>query len=312
MGRPTVATRSHSTQQTARRPSQRRDSTHEAAQSRDRKYWALVSVPAVYNIEAGLSETDEHLWTVKGSDVRRGDRVALWRGLKDKHRGIVALAEVLSDPENLASPPEYRKFWNVEPSPRPERRVRIRFVRPPKMPLWLDSPGGSVLKELTVARGQGTVFHITQDQWQRLLRVLGGWHDAKATEETVTAMSYDRARRAYDQVVERKVRAEQGWLRKFLFRGADQGTCTLCGQRFPIELLVAAHIKQRSQCTPREREDYRANIVAMCKLGCDALFERGYISAIKGQWTANEKKTDTTTEALQAYIDAVVGKDCAH
>jgi hypothetical protein len=77
-------------------------------------------------------------------------------------------------------------------------------------------------------------------------------------------------------------------------------------------MLVAAHIKQRSQCTRREREDYRANIVAMCKLGCDELFERGYISAIKRQWTANRKKADTATEALQAYIDAVVGKDCAH
>jgi hypothetical protein len=77
-------------------------------------------------------------------------------------------------------------------------------------------------------------------------------------------------------------------------------------------MLVAAHIKQRSQCTAPERADYRANIVAMCKLGCDELFERGYISALKGQWTANRKKTDTATEALQEYIEAVAGNDCPH
>ena len=67
------------------------------------RYWAVVAHPRLYNVEAALAETDEHVWTVKRSLVRSGDRLALWRGLKDGHRGIVGLAQVLSDPEMMIS-----------------------------------------------------------------------------------------------------------------------------------------------------------------------------------------------------------------
>src|SRR5437899_2618614 len=173
------------------------------------RYWAVVAHPRLYNVEAALAETDEHVWTVKRSLVRSGDRLALWRGLKDGHRGIVGLAQVLSDPEMMISPPEYRRYWNVEPSPKPERRVHIRFVHPPQVPAWLDSPGGDMLRELTVSRGQGTVFRITSKQWRKLLGLVGGWKDVRPDSVSITPAEYGRILQSYDLIVQRKVRGAQ-------------------------------------------------------------------------------------------------------
>ena len=44
-----------------------------------------------------------------------------------------------------------------------------------------------------------------------------------------------------------------------------------------VELLVASHIKRRSECSRGEKKDYRNNVLAMCRCGCDELFELGYI-----------------------------------
>ena len=74
-------------------------------------------------------------------------------------------------------------------------------------------------------------------------------------------------------------REEQGILRARLLGGSDHGTCFLCGEDLPVELLVAAHIKPRSKCSDAERKDW-ANVVRMCLLGCDALFERGHVTVL--------------------------------
>jgi hypothetical protein len=45
---------------------------------------------------------------------------------------------------------------------------------------------------------------------------------------------------------------------------------------FPVDLLVAAHIKRRSLCSETERRDLHNVAMLACKFGCDALFEEGY------------------------------------
>ena len=71
-------------------------------------------------------------------------------------------------------------------------------------------------------------------------------------------------------------RLEQHRLRLRLLKGEDTGCCRLCGIRLPATLLVASHIKPRNLCNQEERLD--PNIVTlMCLLGCDALYERGYL-----------------------------------
>ena len=75
----------------------------------------------------------------------------------------------------------------------------------------------------------------------------------------------------------RKVRAEQRRLRRHLIAGRSTVDCALCGRTLPANLLIAAHIKPRSQCSEAERRDFDAVAMLVCNLGCDALFEWGYI-----------------------------------
>jgi hypothetical protein len=67
-------------------------------------------------------------------------------------------------------------------------------------------------------------------------------------------------------------------LRGLLYQERDRARCSLCGREFPVELMVAAHIKPRSECTPEERRDAECIAFAACLLGCDALYERGFVS----------------------------------
>ena len=73
-------------------------------------------------------------------------------------------------------------------------------------------------------------------------------------------------------------RVEQRALRAFLVGTQTEAQCGLCGRTLPTELLVAGHIKPRSQCSEVERWDFAAVAMLNCALGCDALFERGYIT----------------------------------
>lgn len=84
-----------------------------------------------------------------------------------------------------------------------------------------------------------------------------------------------------DVLVTASRRAEQRYLRASLL-SRDDVRCALCGGRFPPELLIAAHIKPRSQCTDTERLDFRAAAMLACTLGCDALFEHGYLAVDGG------------------------------
>jgi len=80
-----------------------------------------------------------------------------------------------------------------------------------------------------------------------------------------------------DALAERRVRREQRLLRRALGLGNGEHVCALCGRSYPDRLLVAAHIKRRSECTQEERIDIPAIAMVACAFGCDALFEFGYV-----------------------------------
>ncbi len=77
----------------------------------------------------------------------------------------------------------------------------------------------------------------------------------------------------YEATVAR--RGEQAMLRRLLIRGGAR--CALCGAELPERLLVAAHIKRRTDCDERERRDLDNVAMLACTLGCDSLYEHGYI-----------------------------------
>lgn len=92
--------------------------------------------------------------------------------------------------------------------------------------------------------------------------------------------SASRAEPEFDELDEqvRVVRRlEQAYLRKYILPG-NSGRCALCGRVFPIEFLVAAHIKRRSQCSDVEKRDFNNIAMPNCTFGCDQLFGRGLVS----------------------------------
>ncbi|TCN32122.1 hypothetical protein EV644_12732 [Kribbella orskensis] len=80
--------------------------------------------------------------------------------------------------------------------------------------------------------------------------------------------------------VQSAARVEQAYLRQLLLGGrvATLTQCHLCGRELPVSLLVAGHIKRRSECTDSEKRDVPNVAMLACRLGCDALFEYGYVT----------------------------------
>lgn len=72
-------------------------------------------------------------------------------------------------------------------------------------------------------------------------------------------------------------RGEQSILRRRLLGNAEVAECALCGRTLPTRFLITAHIKKRTLCTDSERRDLAHVAMAACTLGCDSLFEAGYV-----------------------------------
>jgi hypothetical protein len=106
-----------------------------------------------------------------------------------------------------------------------------------------------------------------------------------------------------------KERLEQGILRAYVLDGEDSSECALCGETFPVDLLVAAHIKRRASCTDAERRNYESNLMALCAFGCDDLFERGYIAVRGGRVIAGNKAP--TGGAVKTKVSTLIGRECA-
>ena len=104
----------------------------------------------------------------------------------------------------------------------------------------------------------------------------------------------------------RMERKEQGILRRYLFGRKKTMPCAICGRALPVELLVAAHLKKRSVASQPERRDFRNIVAAMCNLGCDELYERGFI-AVEGDVVVVAARA-ASTEALRSHLEALEGK----
>ncbi|WP_288432730.1 hypothetical protein [uncultured Deinococcus sp.] len=104
-----------------------------------------------------------------------------------------------------------------------------------------------------------------------------------------------------------KYRIEQGELRESMIRGREIVSCCICGEEFPATSIVTAHIKKRSRCSPSEMRD--TNVVApMCYLGCDHLFEHGYI--VVGSDGIVKINREAKASGLKTRIKAVSGLSC--
>ena len=133
------------------------------------QYWAFLANPSTYDVEGAIRELQTDDWLTDGKGLKPGDKAIIWKAKgRDEHRGVVALAEVLSEPfvaDDSANP-----FWRrVTELAGPRERVTIRYQKFPELPLWLNS-SNEFLNDLSVAKARGgTVFYVTPEQWNAVM-----------------------------------------------------------------------------------------------------------------------------------------------
>jgi hypothetical protein len=105
-------------------------------------------------------------------------------------------------------------------------------------------------------------------------------------------------------------RKEQAILRQLLFGNKKKFECALCHKILPIEIMIAAHIKPRKKCSLDERKD--PNIVMpVCKIGCDDLFEKGYLK-VDDEGRIEKNKTKLIPTALNSFMQQYQKKTCKY
>ncbi|WP_067839576.1 hypothetical protein [Nocardia lijiangensis] len=94
--------------------------------------------------------------------------------------------------------------------------------------------------------------------------------------------------------------------RRLVELAADR--CALCGRSLPAEFLVGAHIKKRWRCSDEERKDFDNIGMLACVLGCDSLFERGYIGVGSGGELLISNAVTASTEVEKHVTDHLRGR----
>lgn len=101
-------------------------------------------------------------------------------------------------------------------------------------------------------------------------------------------------------------RVEQRFLRRALLDGRDVAPCALCGRALPAEFLIAAHIVPRHRLTEAERYDFVTAAMLACTLGCDALFEGGYLAVDESGRV--EARRESTCNAVLEVVRGLLGR----
>ena len=81
--------------------------------------------------------------------------------------------------------------------------------------------------------------------------------------------------------------------------------CLICNRYFSSELLVAAHVKKRADCTNEEKADIENIAMLQCG-GCDKLFENGYLF-INDKGIINANTDVPLTDDVVKKLARVVG-----
>ncbi|MBX8574651.1 hypothetical protein [Pseudomonas cichorii] len=125
-------------------------------------------------------------------------------------------------------------------------------------------------------------------------------------------VTLSEARREIDESMEtegsasQSTRKEHRYIVDHLFGKRLTGICCICQGEYPRKLLVAAHIKKRAACEKKEKLDIEHIAAPMCKMGCDPLFEHGYISVRDGVVVKHPSLEMTST--IKHCVDQLVDK----
>lgn len=107
-----------------------------------------------------------------------------------------------------------------------------------------------------------------------------------------------------------KKRKEQQLLREFHL-GKKETTCSLCHNTYPNELVVAGHIWERNKIKDEEIRKDPDIVMPVCKLGCDELFEKGFI-VVNDEGSIVPVSRYIDSEPLIQFVKQYTNKKCLH
>lgn len=128
--------------------------------------------------------------------------------------------------------------------------------------------------------------------------------------ETVTAGLAEADAGRTDGVRKAVFRREQVQLRELLAAGRKNAPCALCGEDYPIQFLIAAHVKRRATCTETERRDLKNIAMLACTFGCDALYEKGWISVDPTGNVCTAADVNSLSATVADRIKSFQGRRC--
>ncbi len=187
---------------------------------------------------------------------------------------------------------------------------------------WLMSDFGIKESDIATRLASGLPSAIvSSDEFERLVSE----QQAARTRQVVAGLPIDwmvpttrgRFRRAaaiagpLDRYHSRAGRIEQSFLRQLHVKPGQKGLvrCALCNRRFPAELVVAAHIKPRSRCSLIERRDAEHVAFPLCLMGCDPLYERGWVS-VDAQGVVSISSWMHSIQALETLARRLEDRSC--
>lgn len=165
---------------------------------------------------------------------------------------------------------------------------------------------------------QGYLFELTDDEGATLWELIQP-HRAALPNRRLPLVTAGQAPQDmpdvhsghFTGVLERdnaaSARGEQAQLRKYLLGNLTEATCDICGRNLPASMLRAAHVVKRSALTDEERRRFSSIAFRACTLGCDTLFEDGYIAVSPGGITAAR---ETTNPAVRESVARILGRPC--
>ncbi len=107
-----------------------------------------------------------------------------------------------------------------------------------------------------------------------------------------------------------KVRTEQRKLRRLLANERTIAPCALCGDEFPVDFLVAAHVKKRAACTDDERRNLRDIAMLACSFGCDILYEAGWVTVDETGCIRTVELGKLPAGSLKLRMQHLAGRRC--
>ncbi|WP_126247180.1 hypothetical protein [Chitinophaga rhizosphaerae] len=157
-------------------------------------------------------------------------------------------------------------------------------------------------------------FNVLYEEESRLILEQLGLEELNGGTDEVSgseSQAEDKLKRLpkTDRITTVVARKEHDLLTYLLHYNRIENTCAICHKIFPVSLLVTAHIKRRANCSHEERIN-RFIVMPLCKLGCDELYERGYISIVNGKVVSVRKSP--LTETVRQYIEGIDQNTCAY